>query len=176
MPSEENSPRVDALLGRLDAAWSLSRWHSIQGAVKGLTDEEAAWIPPDYQCPETWGLSGCVLDILYHVAEDSLVYPNQALGDGTLTSAVVEARFRERGGNREAALDLLDEGYQTVRDWLDKLSDADLDTHLTTPQLYAGLSVEALFVELIEHYVYHAGQVHYVRSLYEGAWAAEGAE
>lgn len=168
MSSEETDSRVQALLRRLDAAWEESRWHSLRGSLEGLTEDEATWVPPDYQPPEPWGFSGCILDILLHVAADAFIYPDQAVGQDSPTTAMVEAQFHDRGGNLQAALGLLDAGHAHLRDVLASLNDADLARRVEAAGIYQGASVETLFIELIEHDVYHAGQINYIRSLYEG--------
>lgn len=173
MSVDGSNPRVQSLLRRLDEAWAASRWHSFRGSLEGLTEDEATWIPPDYQSPEPWGLSGCILDIPFHVAVDNVVYPDQAMGKRSHTTPMMEAQFHDGGGNLRAALDLLDEAHAHLRDVLSTLSDADLDGRVEADGIYQELSRELLFVELIEHYVYHAGQINYIRSLYEGASTGE---
>lgn len=168
MANSTENPRVDALRQRLDEAWDGSRWHSLRGSLEGLTADEAEWIPPDYEIPEPGGMSGCILDILHHVAADNLVYPDQAAGEAPPSADQINVRFREMGGDLSAALRLLDEGHAHVRSTLADLRDADLDELVKQEGIYAGLSVETVFVELTEHYVYHAGQITYIRSLYEG--------
>jgi uncharacterized damage-inducible protein DinB len=133
--------------------------------LEGLTEEEAAWRPEHYRSPEPWGFSGSILDILIHVAIDSLVMPDQTFGDRTLSAEAIWERFQAEGGGLAAALALLQEGYQATRRVLAQLTDRDLEQKVGTQQR----SAESLFVELIEHYLYHAGQINYIRCLWEGA-------
>lgn len=163
-PVEKN--RVKFLLARLDEAWQKSRWHSLKGALKSLTEAEATWKPPHYQSPDPWGFSGSILEILFHVAADSLAMINQFFGDGTLTYEGVRERFKAKGANLKAALDLLEESYATARKALAKVSDNDLKKKVGKKKAWRADSV---FMELIEHHLYHAGQINYIRCLWAGA-------
>lgn len=163
---------VRLLLGRIEDSWEKSKWHSFKGALEGLTEAEASWKPLHYKSPEPWGFSGSILDILLHVAVDSLVMPNQAFGDQTLTAEAVRQRFLTQGGNLKAALALLDEGYTSTHKALARLTDRDLQKKVGKRSWPSRMRrAEGLFAELIEHYLYHAGQINYIRCLWEGARA-----
>lgn len=157
--------QVRFLLGRLEAAWEKSKWHSFKGSLEGLTEAEAAWKPPHYKSPDPWGFSGSILEILFHVAADSLAMINQAFGDGTLTYEGVRERFKAKGANLKAALALLAEGYDSTRKALTKLNDRDLLKRVGKKKAWRA---DGVFIELIEHYLYHAGQINYIRCLWEG--------
>ena len=163
--TQSGKGQVNFLLDRLADAWERSKWHSFKGALEGLTEEEAAWRPEHYRSPEPWGFSGSILDILIHVAIDSLVMPDQTFGDRTLTTEAIWERFQAAGGNLAAVLDLLEEGYKATRKALDQLADCDLQQKIGAQK---ERSTESLFVEVVEHYLYHAGQINYIRCLWEG--------
>jgi uncharacterized damage-inducible protein DinB len=163
-PAEKE--RVRFLLDRLADAWEGSQWHSFRRALEGLTDEEAAWKPLQYKSPEPWGFSGSILDILLHVTIDTLMMPNQVFGDRTLTAEAIWERFQAQGGDLAAACALLEEGYEATYKALAQLTDRDLEQKTGTQK---ERSLESLFIEAIEHYLYHAGQIHYIRCLWEGA-------
>jgi uncharacterized damage-inducible protein DinB len=160
--------QVRFLLARLDAAWAKNKWHSLEGALEGLTEAEATWKPLHYKSPEPWGFSGSILEILFHVAADSLATINQFFGDRILTYEGVRERFQAQGGNLAAALALLDEGYTATRKALTKLTDRDLPKKVGKKKKWR---VDNIFVGLIEHYLYHAGQINYIRCLWEGTKA-----
>jgi uncharacterized damage-inducible protein DinB len=164
--TQSGKEQVTLLLNRLTDAWVRSKWHSFEGALEGLTEEEAAWRPEHYRSPEPWDFSGSILDILIHVAIDSLVMPDQAFGDRTLTAEAIWKRFQAEGGDLAAALALLEEGYKATRRSLAHLTDCDLQRKVGTQK---ERGAESLFVEMIEHYLYHAGQINYIRCLWEGA-------
>ena len=153
--------QVQLLLNALKRAWRDSRWHALKRAIKGLTHEEASWRPPAYK-GFAWS-SGSIMDILFHVGGDCLIQIDYAFHDGQLTWEELQRRFKDAGGNLDAALKLLEEGYQAVHDALSSLTDADLDRECTA---YSGtMRLRDLFLMLIEHIIYHAGQIVYIRCM-----------
>lgn len=156
---------VRFLLARLDEAWAKSKWHSFKATLEGLTEAEASWKPPNYKSPEPWGFSGSILEILVHVAADSLAMINQFFGDETLAYEGVRERFVAQGGNLDAALALLDESYTTARRSLARLTDRDLRRKVGKKKKWRA---DSIFNEYIEHHLYHAGQINYIRCLWAG--------
>ncbi len=162
---------VEFLLARLDDAFYKSRWHSFKSAVEGLTQEEASWKPPKYESPKPWNFSGRILDLIYHLGADTLFQLNQIFGDRTLTWEVLHDRFKAKGGDLKAALKLAEEGYQALREKLSSLTDSELEERRKTAS-EREITAERFFVMLIEHHIYHAGQINYIRGLYAGAKGA----
>lgn len=168
---KENRRITEFLLARLDDAFSKSRWHSFKSAVEGLAQEEASWKPPKYQSPPLWSFSGSILDLIFHVGADTLFQLNQIFGDRTLTWEALHERFQAQGGDLKAALDLTEEGYQALHEKLNKLADAELhERHKTASG--REITAERFFVMLIEHHIYHAGRINYIRGLYAAAKGA----
>lgn len=160
----ESRIQVQLLLDALKRAWRDSRWHAFKRAIKGLTDEETRWHPPAYK-GFAWS-SGSIMDILFHVGGDCLIQIDYAFRNGQLTWEELQQRFNDAGGNLDAALKLLEEGYRTVHDALSSLTDADLDRECTA---YSGtMRLRDLFLMLIEHFIYHAGQIVYIRCMQSG--------
>lgn len=154
------------LAERIKDAWERSRWHSFKGSLQGVTPEMAEWVPGPYR-----GFPfnrGCILDIAYHVGGDKLVQWSQAFGDKGITWEVVRHRFEEMGGTLESALALGEEGTQKLLETLENLNDEDL---AQLRPIWGGRKIrtDAFFVMVIEHDIYHAGQVWYIRCLWEGA-------
>lgn len=158
---------VEFLLARLDDAFYKSRWHSFKSAVEGLTQEEASWKPPKYQSPSPWNFSGSILNLIFHLGADDLFQLNQVFGDRTLTWETLHERFKAEGGDLKAALKLTEEGYRALREKLSGLTDAQLSERHKTAR-GREITAERFFVMLIEHHIYHAGQINYIRGLYAG--------
>lgn len=168
---KENRRIIEFLLARLDDAFSKSRWHSLKSAIEGLTQEEASWKPPKYQSPSPWSFSGSALDLIFHVGADTLFQLNQIFGDRTLTWEALDERFQAQGGDLKAALELAEEGYQALREKLNSFTDSELEQRRKTAS-GREITAERFFVMLIEHHVYHAGQINYIRGLYSGSKGA----
>lgn len=97
---------------------------------------------------------------------DSLVMADQALGGGAVTAQVVRERFESQGGDLGAVFPLLEEGYRATHQALASLTDGNLARPVGSKKRR---TAESLFAELIEHSLYHAGQINHVRGLWEGA-------
>jgi uncharacterized damage-inducible protein DinB len=159
---------VEHLKRDLEAAYRGSRWHSFKSALKDISPEEADWTPPAYQ-GFPW-MKGSITEIVFHVGGDSLYQLDHALGEKKLTWDELTRRFEELGGDLEAALKLVEEGYQALQRALQSLTDEDLERTYPTPES-KGKSERTLsefFRMMIEHYLYHAGQIVYIRSLLKG--------
>jgi hypothetical protein len=157
---------IEHLRRGLEAAYRGSRWHSLRHALKGITPEEATWRPPAYQ-GFPW-MRGSILEIVFHVGGDSLYQLDYALGERALTWEELKGRFQVEGGDLVAARKLAEEGYQALQKALDTLTDEELFRTYLTPEGRRERTLEEFFRLMIEHHLYHAGQIVYVRSLYEG--------
>ncbi len=113
-------------------------------------------------------MKGSILEIVFHVGGDSLYQLDHALGKQKLTWEGLKERFRAEGGHLHAALHLAEEGYKALQQALDSLADEDLTRTYPTPEGEGERTLEAFFRMMIEHYLYHAGQIMYVRCLWQG--------
>ncbi len=150
---------------QLEAAYRGSRWHSLAAAIKGLKPEEARWQPAHYK-GFSWA-RGSIVEILFHVAGDTLYQLDYAFGAGSLTWEALQARFQREGGDLQAALRLLDESFTVLQRNLENVKDADLSRTYTAPDKTTKTLGE-LFHMLLEHFLYHAGQIVYIRNLWAG--------
>lgn len=157
---------IEHLKRDLESAYHGSRWHSFKSSLKDIQPEEALWVPPAYQ-GFPW-MRGSILEIVFHVAGDSLYQLDHALGQRKLTWEDLKERFRAEGSHLPAALHLAEGGYQALQQALDSLTDEDLAHTYATPQGKGERTLEAFFRLMIEHYLYHAGQIMYVRCLWQG--------
>lgn len=160
--------RVQSLVDLLNRAYKGSRWHSFATAVKGMTEEEALWEPPTGYQGFAWA-NGSALKIIFHVGADKIVQVSTALGEGGIDWNAMEHRFRAMGSGLKAALQIAEEGHETILDALEALSDDDLE--IERPVWGGGrMPTGDLFRMLAEHDFYHAGQIAYVRGLYAASF------
>jgi len=169
MKASGNKKLVKFLLQQLEDAWEKSEWHGFKRSLEGITEQEAAWQPPHYKHP--WDFPGSITFIVFHVGGDDLCEINQAFGDRTLTWEALEAKFKASGGNLAAALKIAEEGHAAIQKTLEKMSDADLAQKLTIGK--REWQADEFFMMLIEHHLYHAGQINYIRCMLDGLKAAE---
>ncbi len=157
---------VAHLQRQLEAAYRGSRWHSLHRAINGLKPEEARWRPPHYK-GFPWS-HGSIVEILFHIGGDTLYQLDYAFGAGSVTWEQLQARFQREGGDLRAAIRLLDESFAALQKNLESLTDADLTRTYTPPDGKTQKSLGELFQMLLEHYLYHAGQIVYIRNLWAG--------
>ncbi len=157
---------VTHLQQQFEAAYRKSRWHSLKAALKGVKADEATWQPPHYK-GFPWA-HGSIVELLFHVAGDTLYQLDYAFGKRSLTWEELQERFRRDGGDLEAAKKLLDESFSALQEYLKDLTDADLAHTYTAPDGKTQKTLGELFQMILEHWFYHAGQIVYVRCLWAG--------
>lgn len=157
--------RVETLAELLERAYRGSRYHSLRHALEGVDDEMARWRPAHYK-GFPW-MHGSILEIAFHAAGDKHALHKVAFGDGSLTWEQIHQRFEQDGGDVAAAIRLADAGHEQLLATLRTLTDGHL---VQKVPYYHGkrLSAEEIFLLAIEHDIYHAGQIWYVRCLVEG--------
>ena len=164
-----NDTLVRQFRWQFEEARSGSRWHSLRAVLADLTPAEADWTPPAY-AGFAWN-RGSIREIVVHLGGDHLHQISRAFGQGEWTWEAVLARYRERGGDLAAALALLDEGFAAIFAALATLTDDDLTA---TRRNVDGrrFRPRELFQMLLEHTLYHAGQIQYARCIYQGLQSA----
>jgi len=158
--------RVEQFEKQLQAAYQTSRWHSLKEALKDVKSDEARWQPAHYK-GFSWA-HGSILEIAFHVAGDTLYQLDSAFGSRALAWEALEARFKRDGGDLPAAIRLFEEGFSQLQGHLKGLTDADLERSYIAPDGKTQKTLEELFQMILEHWLYHAGQIVYVRSLWAG--------
>jgi hypothetical protein len=63
--------RVNFIRELLVRTYEGSPWHSFKTAVRGLTEEEALWVPPTGYKGYRWA-DGSILKIIFHLGADKL--------------------------------------------------------------------------------------------------------
>lgn len=158
--------RVLMLAELLERAYRGSRYHSLRRALEGVDEQIARWQPTHYK-GFPW-MYGSILEIAFHAGGDKHMLHNVAFGDGSLTWDQLKERFEQDGSNLTAALNLADTGQQLLLSTLRTLTDDALAQKV--PHYHGRrLPVEEIFLLAIEHDIYHAGQIWYVRCLVEGS-------
>ncbi len=142
--------------------------HSLLSNLRSVTDDDWLWVPP--------GGGRCVFDIVRHVGECKYVYNNHAFGDGTKrwdrpgTVPTIEPEMP-----RADVIDWLRKGQAC---WRGSISELEGDEELRrTRRTNWGELKETrwLIAVMIEHDLYHAGEINHIRALRQGTdrWAWE---
>jgi len=162
------TPAVSELLYLLDAAFEGPDWHALLVNIRDLTAEDWAWVPP--------GGSRTIADIAQHVASCKQMYENYAFGDARLRWDDPEVDGGPAPATPAGAVARLREAQTRLRAGVAALDDADL----ARPRLTNwGERKETRWIiaTLIQHDLYHAGEINHIRSLrrQSDAWAYGGA-
>ncbi|HWP31405.1 MAG TPA: DinB family protein [Fimbriimonadales bacterium] len=153
---------VESLLHYQERSFAKSPWHSLMGALKGISEEVFFWVPPKHH-GFPW-MDGSIRDIVYHVTGDKLVQISTAFEGGIVTWDTLKSELEKE--NMETMMKQLQEANNKVVNKLRDLSDEELPLKVST---WGGkrMTIMEFFLMLIEHDIYHAGQIRYIRNIAE---------
>jgi uncharacterized damage-inducible protein DinB len=159
---------VDQLVKFLDDAFEGSRIHSIIGNLESVTEDD--W---------SWAIEGeehrSIRDIAMHLASAKQVYNSHAFGDGSLHWPQAHELIEINGGTLASGVAWLREGHALLRDNLSALNDDDL---LTQRNVHWGatLDTSSIIQIMIQHDIYHAGEINHLRAIRQGTdhWPRRG--
>jgi len=149
------------LVHLLDEAFQGTDWHSLLGNLDSVTPEDWLWVPA--------GGQRSIRDIVRHVGACKFMSHNHAFGDARLTwdDPLVEGRGR-LSTIAEAAL-WLREGHERLRESVALLDDAELLRPRLTNWDELKETGWIIATSVIQHDLYHAGEINHLRALHQGA-------
>ncbi|HLG10179.1 MAG TPA: DinB family protein [Dehalococcoidia bacterium] len=148
---------VNELLFLMDNAFERSRAHSLLNNLSAVTEDDYA--------REHAGRS--IREMVRHLTAAKHVYDNQAFGDGSLFMPSFQDRIYGSSAGMAEDLDWLHHGYETLRASVAALDDADL-AQPRPVHMGGTLETRAIISIMIEHDVYHAGEINHLRALMQG--------
>jgi uncharacterized damage-inducible protein DinB len=153
---------VTSLLDLKRRAYAASPWHSLKAALKDIGDETFFAVPPRHH-GFSW-MNGSIADIVYHVTGDKLVQISAAFDDGATTWESVREQLTK--SDRQHMLDDLESAEAKLVQAIEAQTDESLRSKVGA---WGGkrMSCDDLFLMLIEHDFYHAGQIRYIRNVLE---------
>lgn len=152
--------RVEELLYFLDTAFDGSRWHSLIANLKDVSDEDYRWTFDGSPSGDGRSITGMVR----HLAAAKFVYNNNAFGDASTVWADMRARIDDPVATMDEDLAWLRANQQMLRESVAALSDEDLATERRT-HWGAMLETHAIVSIMIEHDIYHAGEINHLRAI-----------
>lgn len=155
------SHRIQLLRTLQARAFRESRWHSLLGALERVTDEQFSHVP-EFHKGFPW-MDGSIRSIVYHVAGDTLVQCSAAFGDGSVTWDTLKIPKE----SREQMIESLTRSHEVVARHLESESEATLDRKVKN-NLGEEMTAEEMYIMLIEHDLYHAGQIRIMRNILDG--------
>jgi hypothetical protein len=162
---------VEQYLYLLEQAFDGNDEHSLLANLRSVGEEDWDWLPPNG--------SRTIRAIVAHVGECKYVYENHAFGDATFRWDQPTGRFGEllagSTGPPDAVVAWLAVGHRRLLQSVAALDDDDLRRPRRTNW---GAPEETRWIVsvMIEHDLYHAGEINHLRALRHGAdrWAFEG--
>lgn len=150
------SAGVAQLVYLLDEAFMGTHWHSLLSNLRSLSQEDWRWVPA--------GGQRTIQDIVQHIGSCKLMYHNHAFGDAQLTWDDPFVAGGETLATSETAIPWLQEGHHRLRDSIVGLDDSEL---LRLRMTSWGELKETRWIigAMIEHDLYHAGEINHLRSL-----------
>lgn len=154
---------IEQILYLMDEAFGRSE-HSLLVNLVSASDDAWQWLPP--------GGVRTIAQIAEHVGECKFMYANHAFGDAKLSWHEFDARNEALSG-KDAMIDWLREGQALFRGYVAAMEN---DYELLTPRKANwGEEYETrwLIATIIQHDVYHAGEINHIRALAQGndAWS-----
>lgn len=147
---------VEQFLYLLDEAFEGSEWHSLIGNLRSVDEEDWDWLPQDGH--------RSICDIVLHLAECKAMYQNYAFGDASLHWEHMETHSREISSGSREAMAWLRESHQKLRNSIAGVDDAGLEVERLT-NWGEMRPTRWIVATMIEHDLYHAGEINHIRSL-----------
>ncbi len=157
---------LDSLLTALEAAYRGDRFHALLGNLEDVSDEEWATVPGEHRV-EVFGPSPelSIADLVLHVGGAKLMWENHPFGDGSLTWEAVRPGTSDRG----EIMAWLDDAQGRFVASVDALGD---DAELGVERMAhwgRPLETRAIVSIVVNHDLYHSGEINRQRSLIRGA-------
>jgi uncharacterized damage-inducible protein DinB len=155
--------RIEELLFVLDQAFDGQTDASLMANLRDVTEREWLWLPP--------GGGRSIQQIVGHVGGCIYMYENHAFGDGTMTwfDDIVtryDASQGKSSPSKEEVVAWMREGQQRLRQSIKALDDDELSR--TRSRVGEPRETRWIISHMIEHALYHAGEVNHIRALAQG--------
>lgn len=157
---------VEQLLYLLDRAFFAPSGddpeHGLLRNIAGVRDE-------DWLCAAPGG-GRTVVQIAWHVAACKFMYANHGFEDGKMTWDELFAHW-ESAPPKSEMIEWLNEAHAYFRRVIEPLDDCDLTVQRKAP-FDAMFETRWLIANVIEHDLYHAGEINHIRGVLQGtdAW------
>jgi uncharacterized damage-inducible protein DinB len=149
---------VNELLFLMDNAFERSRPHSLLNNLGSVT--EAEWSVADQE-------GRTIREMVRHLAAAKHVYDNQAFGDGSLLWPQMQERIFDPDKTMANDIEWLQHGHGQLRGSVAALDDDELGKQRPV-HMGGTLETRMIISIMIEHDVYHAGEINHLRATIQG--------
>ena len=160
---------VAALVRFADSAFDGQHWHAVMRNLGSLQSDDWDWTPPEGE--------RTIREIVCHIGECKLMFVDQLFGDGTLSWDDPEMAEPVRAsGSVDEAIAWLRKTHAVFREGIAGCTDDELAT-MPTGYWEKPAELQWSIEVLIQHDVYHAGEINHIRALHHGndAWGNDPA-
>ncbi len=152
---------IEQYLYLMDSAFAGPDWHSLLRNLSTVTSEDWTWVPP--------GGERSIRDIVRHLGRVKLMAHDQAFGEGTLTWDDPRLDGDEATRDIPSAIAWLRGGHERLRAGIAALADdAELLQLRRTNWGELRETRWVIAVTMIQHDLYHAGEINHLRSVHQG--------
>lgn len=153
---------VDQLLFLMDQAFEEKEQHALLKNLQDVRDDDWTRVPH--------GGARSIAEIAQHVGDCKRMYANHAFDDGQMTWHEVASRWQSLPPKSEM-VDWLREGHAYLRGFVDHQTDDELMV-LRKANWGAMHETRWLISTMIEHDLYHAGEINHIRAVLQStdAW------
>jgi uncharacterized damage-inducible protein DinB len=154
---------IEEYLSLLDDAFAGPEWHSLLSNLNSVAPDDWEWVPP--------GGARSIRAIVRHVGYSKLVAYDQAFGAGTLTwdDPNLDRQAITATADIPTAIAWLRMGHERLRGGIATLTD---DAELLRPRRTNWGELRetrwVIVVTMIQHDLYHAGEINHLRALHQG--------
>lgn len=162
-PTTPTRQAIELYLSLLDDAFAGPDWHSFLSNLNTVAPEDWEWVPP--------GGERSIRAIVRHVGRVKLLAHDQAFGAGTLTwdDPTFDRDTDAATADIQSAIAWLRMSHQRLRGGIAALTD---DTELLRPRRTNWGELRetrwVIVVTMIQHDLYHAGEINHLRALHQG--------
>ena len=152
---------IESYLYLMDAGVAGPDWHSLLSNLNTVTPDDWEWVPP--------GGARSIRAIVRHVGRGKVLAYDQAFGEGTLTWDDPRVDGDEATVDIASAIAWLQRCHERLRSGVAALTD---DAELLQPRRTNWGELRetrwVIVVTMIQHDLYHAGEINHLRSLHQG--------
>ena len=156
---------IEQYLSLIDDAFAGPDWHSLLSNLASVTPEDWEWVPP--------GGARSIRAIVRHVGRVKLMAYDQAFGSGTLTWDDPSLDADAPTSDISSAIAWLRLDHERLRGGVATLAD-DAELSRARRANWGELKETRwlIVVTMIQHDLYHAGEINHLRSLHQrnDAW------
>jgi hypothetical protein len=157
---------VDALLWLLDQAFADDVEHALLANLRTVPPAAWTWLPD--------GGQRSIRALVQHVGGCTVMYDNHAFGDAALAWDDPIVQGDGALADVATAVAWLRQGHTRLREHIAALDDGELARPRRT-HWGDRIATRTIVGVLIQHDLYHAGEINHLRALYEGndQWGAD---